>query len=44
MQKRVRPRIGNWEINQAKHWKYPKKLGKQYVKYEETYEKMGESM
>ena len=36
----VRPKMGNRE----KHGKYPNKLGKPYVKYEETYGEMGENM
>ena len=35
-----RPKMGNRE----KHEKYPNKLGKPYVKYEETYGEMGENM
>ena len=39
----VRPKIGNWEKNQGKLGKWPKKLGKQQVKHEETYGEMEET-
>ena len=39
----VRPKIANREKQQGKHEKYPKKLGKQYVKHEETNGEMGET-
>ena len=39
----VRPKIASREKHQGKHEKYPKKLGKQYVKHEETNGEMGET-
>ena len=39
----VRPKIGNREKHQGKQGKHPKKLGKQKVKHEETYGKIGET-
>ena len=32
----MRPKIGNREKHQGKHGKYPKKLGKQYLKQVKT--------
>ena len=42
--KHVRPKIGNREKQQGKHGKYPKKLGKQWVKHEQTYGEMRETL
>ena len=39
--KLVRPKIGNREKYQGKHGKYSKKLGKHYMKHEETHGEMG---
>ena len=36
-------KIGNREKHQWKHWKYPKKLGKQKMKHEETHGEMREA-
>ena len=39
--KAVRPKIGIREKHQGNHGKYSKKLGKKYVKHEETYKELG---
>ena len=40
----VRPKKRNREKHQGKHGKYPKILGNQLVKHEETYGKMAGNM
>ena len=42
--KAVRPKIGIREKHQGNHGKYSKKLGKKYVKHEETYKELGGNM